>query len=217
MQLKIKNLKKYYKDDCIIDNISYVLDKGVYGLLGDDGAGKTTFLRMICTIIQPTSGSITWNNEDIFELGAEYRKVLGYLPQDFGFYPDISVYDYLMYISSMKGLFPNLAKKRIKYLLTELLLINIKDKKMKDLSKESLKVVGIAQAMLNNPKILILDEPLTGLDLDEKNKFKRMINRLSEGRIVLLSSNIISDISFIANKILLLNNGDFAITEVRHK
>ena len=142
------------------------MEKGIYGLLGVNGAGKTTLMRMLCTIVQPSEGQILWNGKDIWKLGGEYREVLGYLPQDFGYYPDLTVYDYMMYISSIKGLKMPFARKKVKQLLNQVGMEKFIKRKMKNLSGGMVRRVGIAQAMLNDPQILVLDEPTASLDLD---------------------------------------------------
>lgn len=181
---------------------------GVYGLLGVNGAGKTTLMRMLCTLLKPTEGSITWNGKDIFAMDGEYRKILGYLPQDFGYYPDFTVYDYLMYIASIKGLRPVTARQRTALLLKQVGLEKAGNKKMKKLSGGMKRRVGIAQALLGNPQILILDEPTAGLDPNERIRFRNLLSELSEERLVLLSTHIVSDVEYIANDILLMRDGE---------
>ncbi len=212
MELKISELTKDFQDITAVDRVSYTLTNGVYGLLGINGAGKTTFMRMLCTLLKPTGGSITWDGKDIFTMDGEYRKILGYLPQDFGYYPDFTVYDYLMYIASIKGLRPATAKQRIGILLKQVGLTKATNKKMKKLSGGMKRRAGIAQAMLNNPKILILDEPTAGLDPNERIRFRNLISELSEERMVLLSTHIVSDIEYIANEILLMKDGQIRIS-----
>lgn len=212
MGLMLKDLSKEFAGVQAVDRVSFLMEKGVYGLLGVNGAGKTTLMRMICTIIRPTHGKIMWNGEDISGMGAAYRKILGYLPQDFGYYPDLSVYDYMMYIASIKGLRPDAAKKRTDLLLKQVGMSKYKKRKMKTLSGGMVRRVGIAQAMLNNPKILVLDEPTAGLDPGERIRFRNLISELSENRLVLLSTHIVSDVEFIANEIMLMKNGRFFFT-----
>ena len=209
MELKIKELTKDFKDFRAVDHVSCSMEQGVYGLLGVNGAGKTTLMRMICTLLRPTEGSVTWNGKDIFKMDASYRKVLGYLPQDFGFYPDFTVQDYMMYISSIKGIRPMTAKKRTEKLLEQVGLRKMKKRKMRNLSGGMQRRVGIAQAMLNDPQILILDEPTAGLDPNERIRFRNLISELAEDRLVLLSTHIVSDVEFIANDILLMKDGKF--------
>ena len=183
------------------------MGNGVYGLLGVNGAGKTTLMRMLCTLTTPDCGTITWDGKDIFKMGASYRQILGYLPQDFGYYPYLTIYDYMMYIASIKGIRPAVAKKRTKELLKQVGLSDQKKQKMRNLSGGMVRRVGIAQAMLNDPKILILDEPTAGLDPNERIRFRNLISELAEERLVLLSTHIVSDVEFIANKIVLMKEG----------
>lgn len=208
MELKMSHLKKEFKGAAAVKDVSYTLTSGVYGLLGVNGAGKTTLMRMICTLLKPTEGSITWNGRDIFAMDGEYRKILGYLPQDFGYYPDFTVYDYLMYIASIKGLRPVTARQRTKLLLKRVGMEKAADKKMKKLSGGMKRRVGIAQALLGNPQILILDEPTAGLDPNERIRFRNLLSELSEERLVLLSTHIVSDVEYIANDILLMQDGE---------
>ncbi len=212
MKLEFKNVTKQYGEVNAVDRVNCVMEKGVYGLLGVNGAGKTTLMRMLCTIIQPSEGQILWNGEDIWEMGENYRAILGYLPQDFGYYPDLSVYDYMMYISSIKGLKEAFAGKKIKQLLTQVGMEKFSKRKMKNLSGGMVRRVGIAQAMLNNPEILVLDEPTAGLDPNERIRFRNLISELAEDRLVLLSTHIVSDIEYIANGIVLMKDGQFCYT-----
>ena len=169
-------------------------------------------MRMLCTIIQPSEGEILWNGKEIWKLGSAYREVLGYLPQEFGYYPDLNVYDYMMYISSIKGLKQAFANRRIKQLLEQVDMWKFRKRKMKHLSGGMVRRVGIAQAMLNDPKILVLDEPTAGLDPNERIRFRNLISELSENRLVLLSTHIVSDIEYIANEILLMKDGMLCYT-----
>ena len=164
---------------------------------------------MICTLLRPTEGSVTWNGKDIFKMDASYRKVLGYLPQDFGFYPDFTVQDYMMYISSIKGIRPMTAKKRTEKLLEQVGLRKMKKRKMRNLSGGMQRRVGIAQAMLNDPQILILDEPTAGLDPNERVRFRNLISELAEDRLVLVSTHIVSDVELVANDVVLMKDGKF--------
>lgn len=212
MELKIANVTKEFGDLKAVDCISCTLTNGVYGLLGVNGAGKTTLMRMLTTLITPTAGTITWDGQDIFEMGGQYRRLLGYLPQEFGFYPDFSVEDYLLYIASIKGLRPAVSKQRASLLLKQVGLYKARNRKMKTLSGGMKRRAGIAQAMLNDPKILILDEPTAGLDPSERIRFRNLISELSEDRIVLLSTHIVSDIEYIAGEIFLMKSGEFLLS-----
>ncbi len=212
MELRFKGVSKQYGDVLAVDNVSYSMETGVYGLLGVNGAGKTTLMTMLCAVTRPTAGEITWDGKDIFRLGERYRDLLGYLPQNFGFYPDLSVSDYMMYIASIKGIRPDTAKKRIKELLEMVGVSKYKGRKMKTLSGGMARRVGIAQAMLNDPKILVLDEPTAGLDPNERIRFRNLISGLAEDRLVLLSTHIVSDVEFIAEQIILMKDGKFFFT-----
>ena len=212
MELTITKLTKEFGQFRAVNEVSYTMQNGVYGLLGVNGAGKTTLMRMLTTLMKPTSGQITWDEQDIFEMDGKYRNLLGYLPQDFGFYPDFSVYDYLMYIAALKGIRPAVAKQRVKELLKQVGLIKARHKKMKTLSGGMKRRAGIAQAMLNDPRILILDEPTAGLDPSERIRFRNLISELSEDRIVLLSTHIVSDVEYIANEILLMQDGQLTMS-----
>lgn len=212
MELTILNLTKEFGSFGAVNDVSFTMKSGVYGLLGVNGAGKTTLMRMLTTLIKPTSGQVLWDGQNVFEMDGQYRKLLGYLPQDFGYYPDFSVYDYLMYIASIKGIRPAAARQRVKELLKQVGLANDKNKKMKNLSGGMKRRAGIAQAMLNDPKILILDEPTAGLDPSERIRFRNLISELSEDRIVLLSTHIVSDIEYIANEILLMKDGSITMS-----
>ena len=207
MALILDGLTKTFSSFPAVNNLSYTMDTGVYGLLGVNGAGKTTLMRMLCTLLTPTSGTITWDGQDIFSLGSAYRNLLGYLPQDFGYYPDFSVQDYLLNIASIKGLRPATARQRMQNLLEQVGLTQVRRQKMKKLSGGMKRRAGIAQAMLNDPKILILDEPTAGLDPKERIRFRNLISELAENRLVLLSTHIVSDVEYIADQILLMKDG----------
>lgn len=207
MELKLTELTKTFGSVNAVDHVSYTLGRGVYGLLGVNGAGKTTLMRMLTTLVKPTCGAITLDGRDIFALDRSYRNLLGYLPQEFGVYPEFTVQDYLLYIASIKGLRPGAAKERVKALLQQVGLTKARNKKMKALSGGMKRRAGIAQAMLNDPKILILDEPTAGLDPNERIRFRNLISELASDRIVLLSTHIVSDIESIADEILLMKDG----------
>lgn len=207
MKLELCDLTKKFGDFTAVDHISLTMENGVYGLLGVNGAGKTTLMRMLCTLLTPTSGRICCDGKDIFQMGGEYRKLLGYLPQDFGFYPEFSVKDYLLYIAAIKGLRPAFAKQRVRELIPKVGLAKAANKKMRKLSGGMKRRVGIAQAMLNDPSILILDEPTAGLDPNERIRFRNLISELAAERLVLLSTHIVSDIAYIATEIWLMKDG----------
>ncbi len=207
MKLQLVNLTRQFGKFTAVDHLNLTIENGVYGLLGVNGAGKTTLMRMLCTLLKPTDGQILCNGRDIFEMDGEYRKLLGYLPQDFGFYPDFTVAEYLSYIAAIKGIRPGVAKRRIKELLHHVGLQKAAHKKMKTLSGGMKRRAGIAQAMLNDPKILILDEPTAGLDPTERVRFRNLISELSQERIIILSTHIVSDVEYIANEIWLMKDG----------
>ena len=207
LELELRNVSKEFDGVSAVSGVSVTMRKGVYGLLGVNGAGKTTLMRMLCTLIRPTAGEILWEGSDILEMGADYRDILGYLPQDFGYYPDLSVTDYMMYIASIKGIRPGAARKRTGQLLGQVGMAKYEKRKMKTLSGGMARRVGIAQAMLNNPKVLVLDEPTAGLDPNERIRFRNLISELAEDRLVLLSTHIVSDVEFIANRIMLMKSG----------
>lgn len=212
MRLELNKLSKSYGKRTVVDEISHTMDCGVYGLLGVNGVGKTTLIRMISTLLQPSSGQILYEGTDISILGEEYRSVLGYLPQDFGFYPDLSVEDYMRYIATLKGILPKRARERTEVLLEKVSLLKDKKRKMGTLSGGMQRRAGIAQAMLNDPKILILDEPTAGLDPNERIRFRNLISELAEDRLVLLSTHIVSDVASVAKEILLMKDGKFLLT-----
>lgn len=207
MKLELRGLTKKFGDFTAVDRVDLTMKNGVYGLLGVNGAGKTTLMRMMCTLLKPTDGSVLCNGKDIFEMDSRYRKLLGYLPQEFGYYPEFTVKDYLLYIASLKGIRSSVAKKRVKELIEKVGLSQAANKKMKKLSGGMKRRAGIAQAMLNDPKILILDEPTAGLDPNERIRFRNLISELSEERLVLLSTHIVSDVEYIANEIWLMKDG----------
>lgn len=208
MELKFEKLTKEFQNIIAVNQISYTMKNGVYGLLGANGAGKTTLMRMMCTLVRPSDGRITLDGKDIWELGCSYRNVLGYLPQEFGYYPDFSAEDYLMYIASIKGIKTPLAKKRSLELIHKVGLENVINKKIKKYSGGMKRRLGIAQALLNDPRILILDEPTAGLDPNERIRFRNLISELAENRLVLISTHIVSDVEYIADNILLMKAGN---------
>lgn len=212
MELIIEDLSKDFQGVMAVNHVTYTMENGVYGLLGLNGAGKTTLMRMLCTLLKPSGGRILCNGEDILAMGAEYRKLLGYLPQEFGFYPDFTVKDYLLYIASIKGVHKAVARKRVKELTAKVGLSKVQDRKMKKLSGGMKRRAGIAQAMINDPEILILDEPTAGLDPNERIRFRNLLSELAQERLVLLSTHIVSDVESVANEILLMKDGAFLHT-----
>lgn len=205
MELVINRLSKQYKNKIAADRISVTLQRGVYGLLGANGAGKTTLMRIICGILKPDSGTVSFDGIDVSQ--EEYRSVLGYLPQDFGYYPEFTGKDFLLYMAALKGLEKPLAKRKADELLTLVSLQNVAKKKIKTYSGGMKQRLGIAQALLNEPKLLILDEPTAGLDPKERVRFRNLIESLGKESIVLLSTHIVSDIEHIADEILMMKEG----------
>ncbi len=207
-ELKLMDIEKRYKDKEAVRKFNYTFVNGVYGLLGENGAGKTTLMRLICGILKPTTGNIYCDNIEIESMGAEYRKLLGYLPQDFGYYDEFTAERFLRYMAALKALPKEYADSRIEELLDLVELKNKKKKKLKTFSGGMIRRIGIAQALLNDPEILILDEPTAGLDPKERVRFRKVISSLGKNRIVLLSTHIVSDIDYIADKILIMKNGE---------
>lgn len=205
MELTIDRLTKQYANKIAVDRISLTLNNGVYGLLGENGAGKTTLMRMLCGILKPTSGEIKWGELDVSS--EAYRDVLGYLPQNFGYYPEFTAFDFMLYMASLKGLTKPRAKEKTKELLELVSLSDMAKRKIKTFSGGMKQRLGIAQAILNNPKILILDEPTAGLDPKERVRFRNLISKLGTDRIVLLSTHIVSDVEHISNTILVMKHG----------
>ena len=205
MELCIDRLTKQYENKIAVDRVSLQLTNGVYGLLGANGAGKTTFMRMLCGILKPTSGTVTFDGMDVSS--EEYRAELGYLPQDFGYYPDFNGMDFLLYMASLKGLTKTEAKRKSKNLLELVSLSDVAKKKIATYSGGMKQRLGIAQALLNAPKIIILDEPTAGLDPKERVRFRNLIKELGTESIVLLSTHIVSDIEHIADTVLMMKAG----------
>ncbi len=207
MELKIIEVTKQFANKTAVNQLSFSLYNGVYGLLGANGAGKSTLMRMLCRLQRPSSGRILCNNKDIYTLGEQYASYLGYLPQTFGYYADFSARDFLLYLSLVKGLPKATATRRCNILLEQMGLAEVQDKKIKTFSGGMKQRVGIAQALLNNPQILILDEPSAGLDPKERVRLHNLISALAQNRIILLSTHIVSDVEDLANEILLIKNG----------
>lgn len=213
MELQLQHLCKQYGTKCAVDNISVNLVPGVYGLLGANGAGKTTLMRMICGVLKPTSGSIRLNGKTMQELGERYYTHLGYMPQDFGFYPDFTAREFMLYMAAVKGLAPKEARRKTETLLDMVNLHDVADKKIKSYSGGMKQRLGIAQAELNDPSILVLDEPTAGLDPKERVRFRNIISDFAKEKIVILSTHIVSDVSYIADTILMMKQGRFLLQE----
>lgn len=207
MELSLDRLSKQYGSKIAVDSISATLTPGVYGLLGANGAGKTTLMRMLCGILEPTSGEVLFNDHEITAMGATYRNMLGYLPQDFGYYPNYTAMEFMLYMAALKGIPRNISVKRIKKLLTTVDLNHVASKRIRTFSGGMKQRVGIAQALLNNPKVLILDEPTAGLDPKERVRFRNLLSEYAGDKIVILSTHIVSDIEAIADEVLLMKKG----------
>lgn len=204
--LTINHLTKKYGKFIALEDITLEFDIGMYGLLAPNGAGKTTLIKMLTTLLFPTEGEILYKGDDIVQLGEEYRDIIGYLPQQFGYYKNYSPKQFLSYLATLKGINKVVANKKIKELLQLVSLDEVANKKMKKFSGGMIQRIGIAQAMLNDPKILILDEPTSGLDPKERVKFRNIISSLSKNRIVILSTHIVSDIETIANSVIMFKD-----------
>ncbi len=207
LELKLEKVSKVYGSKRAVDGIDCSLSYGVYGLLGANGAGKTTLLRMICGILEATEGRITCEGMEIRKMGARYRRLLGYLPQNFGYYPEFTARKFLLYLAALKAIPKEEAREKVEELLQLVDLEQVKDKKIKTFSGGMVRRLGIAQALLGDSEILILDEPTAGLDPKERIRFRNIISALSKERIIILSTHIVSDVEYIADKILLMKDG----------
>lgn len=207
MKLTLDRLSKNFRNIIAVDNVSAELTPGVYGFLGANGAGKTTLMQMVCGIVAPTSGEVLVNGKNNLRLGEKFRDVLGYLPQEFGYTPGFSAKDFMLYIASIKGLDPHFAKRKTNDLLA---LVNLEDAanhKIRTFSGGMKRRLGIAQALLNDPEILILDEPTAGLDPKERAYFRNIISEMANGKIIIISTHIVSDIEYISDQILIMKKG----------
>lgn len=204
--LAVNHVTKKYGSFTALEDITLEFDKGLYGLLAPNGAGKTTLLKMLTTLLFPTSGEILYDGMEITRLDEKYREVIGYLPQDFGYYKNYSPLEFLQYLAALKGMERKESVCRAKELLELVSLGNVMNKKMRKFSGGMIQRVGIAQAMLNDPRVLILDEPTAGLDPKERVRFRNLISALSKDRIVILSTHIVSDIETIANHVIMFKD-----------
>lgn len=207
MELTLQNITKKYERVLVLNDISLTLKPGIYGLLGANGAGKTTLFRIICRLMEPTHGSIKFNGKNVNQQAEAYRTNLGFLPQDFSYYPDFTGMRFMLYIAALKGMNNTVAKKRSLELLKQVGLEEMKDIKIRKYSGGMKQRLGIAQAMLNNPQILILDEPTVGLDPKERVKFRKLISSFANNKIVILSTHIVADVEYIADEIIVLKKG----------
>ena len=207
MELQLDRVTKQYGTKRAVDRLNLSMKVGVYGLLGANGAGKTTLMRLLCDILNPTSGEIRYDGQNIHVMGEEYRSLLGYLPQNFGYYPEFTAEKFMLYMAALKGLNRSFAQNRTEELLRLVGLEKERRKKIKTFSGGMKRRLGIAQAMLNEPEILILVEPTAGLDPKERVRFRNLISSFSKDKIVLLSTHIVSDVEYIADKIFLMKEG----------
>jgi ABC-type multidrug transport system ATPase subunit len=207
MKLTLSHMTKEFDKKYAVEDFSAEFERGVYGLLGPNGAGKTTLMRMMVDLLTPSSGNIQLDGVDISELGASYRDKLGYMPQEIGVYRNFSARRFLKYLSALKGIPSGEADEIIVSLLELVGLKDVADKKLGGFSGGMLRRIGIAQALLNDPKILILDEPTAGLDPQERIRFRNIISEISGDRIVLLSTHIVTDVEFIAGEVILMREG----------
>lgn len=207
MELEIRRLSKRYGKKMAVSGVELSITPGVWGLIGANGAGKTTLMRMLAGILPPSSGRVLYDGVDIRDLGEAYRDALGYLPQSFGFYPEFTVTDYLEYVAALKGIGRPECRKKTEELLELLSLTEVRKKKIKKLSGGMQRRVGIAQAMLNDPDVLILDEPTGGLDPGERVRFRNFLSEFAQGRIVLISTHIVSDVEYIAAQNVIMKDG----------
>lgn len=204
--LSVEHITKKYKDFTVLEDINLTFENGVYGLIAPNGAGKTTLIKMIVTLLRPTKGVIRWDGEDVWTLDWKFRELMGYLPQQFGYYRNYSPRAYLRYIAALKGLSRTATEEKIPELLNLVSLTDAADKKMKKFSGGMIQRVGIAQALLNEPKLLILDEPTAGLDPKERAHFRNLLAALSRDCTVIISTHIVSDVESIANQVIMLKD-----------
>ncbi|MGG7209620.1 ABC transporter ATP-binding protein [Clostridium baratii] len=206
-KLEMIDVTKSYKHKNANENINLVLESGVYGLLGPNGAGKSTLMKQIVTVTSPTSGKILYNGKNIKNLDDEYRAIIGYLPQDFNAYKNFKAKEFLMYMAALKGMDKQTSKKRVDELLNLVGLSEVSNKLVSKFSGGMKRRVGIAQALLNNPKVLILDEPTAGLDPQERTRFRNLLSQIGRDTIVILSTHIISDIESVAKETIMIKDG----------
>ena len=211
MELRFDRLSKEYGAKIAVDRVSAALGPGVYGLLGANGAGKTTLMRMVCGVLSPTSGEVMFDGVPIERAGGAYRAVLGYLPQDFGYYPEFTALDFMEYMAALKGIGRRPARERSLELLDAVGLSGEERRRIRTFSGGMKQRLGIAQAVLNDPKVLVLDEPTAGLDPKERVRFRNLIASFAQDKVVLLSTHIVSDVENIADRIFVMRAGSFVM------
>jgi ABC-2 type transport system ATP-binding protein len=207
MELVIDQVSKRYGQHWALRQLSMRCEPGLLGLVGPNGAGKTTLLRMIATLLDPTQGTIRWNGQDIRTHGEVLREVLGYLPQEFGIYREFSGRQFLRYLAAMKGLPGPLAERRVDEVLEIVAMEQAADRNLATYSGGMKQRIGIAQALLNDPELLIVDEPTAGLDPAERVRFRNLLASLTSTRVIILSTHIISDVEAVANRLVILQEG----------
>ncbi len=207
LELRLEEVTKRFGEKIAVDQASCRMTEGVYGLLGANGAGKTTLMRLICALLTPQSGSVTFCGEPVLRLGAGYRRILGYLPQDFGYYPDFTAEKYLRYLAQLKALPASILETKLEEIWELTGLGEARKKKLKTFSGGMLRRLGLGQAILNDPRVLVLDEPTSGLDPKERIRFRNIISAMGRERIILLSTHIVQDVESVADEILLMKGG----------
>lgn len=208
MKLELQNLKKTYRKTTALKGVSHTLEEGIYGLLGPNGSGKSTLMNIITTNIRSTSGTVLWDGVPIEKLGKAYRAVLGYVPQQQALYQDFTVLDFLYYVAALKDLPRSGLQHKVNAILKEVDLSEVSDYKVRMLSGGMKQRLLIAQAVLGDPKILIMDEPTVGLDPKQRQQMCELIQAVSKGRIVLIATHIVSDLEYLGGEILLMKNGN---------
>lgn len=210
MEIKLLNISKSYKKTKAVHDVSITLTPGITALLGANGSGKTTLMRIITTVLKPDTGSVYYNGSNIVKDGDDFRAVLGYLPQNFGYYKEFTALDFMLYLAALKGIDGKTALKKSEELLEFTGLSDVKKKKIKAFSGGMVQRLGIAQALLNDPAVLVLDEPTSGLDPKERIRFRKLLEKTGKDKIIIYSTHIVSDIASIADRVLLMNNGEIA-------
>ena len=211
MELTLDRLTREFGPKIAVDRVSARLTPGVYGLLGANGAGKTTLMRMVCGVLRPTSGEVRYDGAPVSRLGDAYRARLGYLPQDFGYYPEFTALDFMEYVASLKGVDHRQARERSLQLLDTVGLAGEERRRIRTFSGGMKQRLGIAQAVLNEPEVLVLDEPTAGLDPKERVRFRNLIASFAKDKIVLLSTHIVSDVEYIADQIVMMRAGQIVL------
>ena len=214
MELTLDRISKQFQNHIAVDGFSYTLSNGVYGLLGANGAGKTTLMRMICTVLNPTSGEILFDGTSISDMGARYCDILGYLPQNFGYYPDFSAHEFLLYMASLKGIQGRAAKHRAEELLQMVGLSDVSRQKIRSFSGGMKQRLGVAQAVLNDPKVLVLDEPTAGLDPVGRDEILSNIRAYHDAKnaTIILVSHSMEEVAQTVDRVVVINDGTIPLT-----